>query len=464
MRLGHRFRRNAILAIGGGVLLLFLGIALPRDRRQALLLGGAALATVALVLFFLPPLARTAITVSMRRAELRPVVAGVFDAFAGGLRTWALLLAGMGIVLASAASSFASHVEIEEIATARLAAAAEAGQELRRRAAARGAAARVRPAGRAASDRHAADAHGDRGRDPRLRGAARAVHARAAARAARAARQAEAAVDEARDRIDDWQGARTLGRYALVGAITLGLIGAGVAFMGSREALPPAPAFTDACNGDRALCGKRVDEVVFPGAHNSMSSAELGWMFPNQELASVSLLGYGIRSLLFDVHYGAPVGDQVRTEIQDEVASRAKFEQAIGKEAIDAAMRIRSQLQGAATGPRARLPVPRLLRARGDAARADARGRARLPGGPPRRGAGVRDRGLRHAGRHRGRVPGERARALRLPRAGDARRGRRSASSSRATSACWCSARTTPRACRGTTRRSRPSRRRPTSS
>ena len=98
------------------MLLLLLGIALPRDRRRALLNGGAALATVALVLFFLPPLARTALTASIASAELRPVVAGVWDAFAGGLRLWALVLAGIGVVLASAASSFASHVEIEEVA------------------------------------------------------------------------------------------------------------------------------------------------------------------------------------------------------------------------------------------------------------------------------------------------------------------------------------------------------------
>ena len=76
-----------------------------------------------------------------------------------------------------------------------------------------------------------------------------------------------------------------------------------------------------------------VDEVVFAGAHNSMSAAELpGWMFPNQELASVSLLNHGIRALLFDVHNGVPIGGTVRTEIADEAASRAKFEKAIGKE------------------------------------------------------------------------------------------------------------------------------------
>ena len=115
VQLGRRLRRIAFLTIGSGILLLFLGIAVPRDRRRALLRAGAALATVALVLFFLPPLARTALTASIANADLRPAVAGVWDGFAGGLRLWALVLAGMGVVLAAAASSFASHAEIDEV-------------------------------------------------------------------------------------------------------------------------------------------------------------------------------------------------------------------------------------------------------------------------------------------------------------------------------------------------------------
>ncbi|HKZ33100.1 MAG TPA: hypothetical protein VJ648_12175, partial [Vicinamibacteria bacterium] len=115
-QLGHRFRRNALLAIGSGSLLLFLGIALPRGRQAALLKGGAALATAALVLFFLPPLGRAALTLSVHDPALRPVAAGLWDGFTGGLRTWALVLAGIGIVLASAASSLARRVEVEDVA------------------------------------------------------------------------------------------------------------------------------------------------------------------------------------------------------------------------------------------------------------------------------------------------------------------------------------------------------------
>jgi len=51
--------------------------------------------------------------------------------------------------------------------------------------------------------------------------------------------------------------------------------------------------------GARALCDRRLEEIVFPAAHNSMSAAEFdGCMFPNQELGSISLLGHGIRALL----------------------------------------------------------------------------------------------------------------------------------------------------------------------
>lgn len=167
-----------------------------------------------------------------------------------------------------------------------------------------------------------------------------------------AARHAEAAIAEAQK--GHREGFRTVLHHALVGLLALGLIGGAIFFLRSPAALPEAPAFTDACNGDRSLCDRRLDELVLAGAHNSMSAAELpGWLFPNQEKGSVSLLDHGIRALLFDVHNGVPFGNGVKTELDDEAASRAKFEKVIGKEAVDAAMRARDQLTGPPSGPRA---------------------------------------------------------------------------------------------------------------
>src|SRR5512139_3781647 len=62
LKLGHNLRRWALRAVGSGAFLLLLGIVLPHDRKKALLGGGVTLAAVALVLFFLPPMARTTLT------------------------------------------------------------------------------------------------------------------------------------------------------------------------------------------------------------------------------------------------------------------------------------------------------------------------------------------------------------------------------------------------------------------
>jgi hypothetical protein len=350
-RLGHRMRRNAYLAIGSGVLLLLLGVAMPRGRQAALLRGGATLATVALVLFFLPPLGRGALTLSMAKPELRPVVAGVWDAFAGGLRIWALVLAGVGVVLASAASSLARRVEVENVARnawqrLQQPARSQWGEMLR--------AVALTAIGLLAVFEPIATLGGlvvIAGALLAFEGL-RQLFMIVPPRVHEAARNAEAALAEAQK--GHREGFRTILHHVLVGVVALGLIGGAVFFLRSPAALPKAPAFTDACNGDRSLCDRRLDELVLAGAHNSMSAAELpGWLFPNQEKGSVSLLDHGIRALLFDVHNGVPFGSGVKTELDDEAASRAKFEKVIGKEAVDAAMRARDRFTGPPSGPRA---------------------------------------------------------------------------------------------------------------
>jgi hypothetical protein len=60
----------------------------------------------------------------------------------------------------------------------------------------------------------------------------------------------------------------------------------------------------------------------------------------------------GVRALLFDVHYGMPAGDRVKTLLDDEPASRKKYEAVLGAEGIDAAMRIRDRLVGDENGRR----------------------------------------------------------------------------------------------------------------
>ncbi len=61
------------------------------------------------------------------------------------------------------------------------------------------------------------------------------------------------------------------------------------------------------CNGAASLCDLRLDEVMFPGTHNSMSSSLYpGWLFGEQIQTIKGQLDSGIRALLIDTHYGVP--------------------------------------------------------------------------------------------------------------------------------------------------------------
>ena len=57
-----------------------------------------------------------------------------------------------------------------------------------------------------------------------------------------------------------------------------------------------------ACNGHEVLCERRLDEVTLPGTHNSMSNADAGWVFPNQQHGLTRQLEDGIRALMLDTH------------------------------------------------------------------------------------------------------------------------------------------------------------------
>lgn len=54
------------------------------------------------------------------------------------------------------------------------------------------------------------------------------------------------------------------------------------------------------CNGAADLCDRSLDDVVFAGAHNAMSSRDDGFLGPNQSLAVSGQLRFGIRAFLID--------------------------------------------------------------------------------------------------------------------------------------------------------------------
>ncbi|HXY39430.1 MAG TPA: hypothetical protein VEQ10_07165, partial [Vicinamibacteria bacterium] len=345
LRATGRLSRYTLACLLAGTLLLAGSVALQGDRRRAILSTGLVLAGAALALLVVSPLLGLVLEARIPDPPLRDAARGVWDAFAGPLRSWALVLLAMGLVLSAAASSLASHVEVEEAVGACWSwlqrPSPRRGLELARALALVG----VGVMGAL-----------DPGAVVRLLtvliSAAlafeglRAVFALVAPRIDGGGPGHSLAGSEhpASRRRHRW-------RYGLLGAIALALLAAGVAWLRSPAALPRV-AFQGRCNGSEALCGRTFDQVVLAGAHNAMAAADIpGWMFPNQEQGIPAQLRHGVRALLIDVHNGVPVAGRIKTVLEHEPSSRAKFEQALGAEAVAAAMRIRDRLVGPPEGP-----------------------------------------------------------------------------------------------------------------
>jgi hypothetical protein len=106
-------------------------------------------------------------------------------------------------------------------------------------------------------------------------------------------------------------------------------------------------ASASSCNGAAVLCGRRLDEVIFPGTHNSFAaSEEPGWHFASQRHGISRQLDDGIRALLLDVHYGVydPSTGRVRTDLAAEGSDRNKVAQQVPRRALRVADRIAGEV------------------------------------------------------------------------------------------------------------------------
>jgi hypothetical protein len=344
LQLGERFKKMSARLLWAGFLLLVIGFAVATDRRTALLHTGIGIAIAAGLLLLVPPIIGRLLALRVEDSAMRSLVAGVWHSLAEGVRIRALILAGISIVLAAAATAMASR--LDTIALLRNAwrilnqPLRNPGLNLLRIAAlvSVGLLLVLHPL-------------------TTLRVILMIVGAFLAfegfysffALIAPHAERSAAAVRELGT--DAAPGHRW--RWALVATLTLALVGAAALFLHSPAAVQ-APRFTGECNGSAALCGRSFDEIVLPGAHNAMAAADIGgWMFPSHERGIESQLRDGIRALLIDAHYGTPLGGAVRTDLEDEAAARRKYEAVIGAEGVDAAMRIRDRLVGEPEGPRA---------------------------------------------------------------------------------------------------------------
>lgn len=135
---------------------------------------------------------------------------------------------------------------------------------------------------------------------------------------------------------------RSAGLLALLAVAVAGCGGGGIRSAAADHAQGGAAT----CDGLASLCGKRLDQVVFAGTHNSFAAAaEPGWHFANQRLAIGRQLDGGIRALLLDVHYGVPTADGlVRTDFAAEGADANKVTVALPPRALAVAERIAGPL------------------------------------------------------------------------------------------------------------------------
>lgn len=110
------------------------------------------------------------------------------------------------------------------------------------------------------------------------------------------------------------------------------------------EPSPVEPAPISVCNGHELLCDRPLNEVTFPGTHNSMAAAsERGWYFPSQRFGIAQQLRDGVRALLIDTYYGIASPRGVLTVIDPDVR-RPQLVAEHGETVVAAAERIAATL------------------------------------------------------------------------------------------------------------------------
>ena len=339
LRLGRAARRMAWLAFGlslGGAIAVLGGVVLAPSRRHAMVRLGLDLVVAGVTLFLLVPAGRALIGLLPYPDLARGALAGLWDAFMSSLRIWGLSLGGSGLVVAAAGRSLIDRAHprarLRELLTRLDLPTGNPRAELVRGVVllAAGIVAVLRPAAAAAL----------------------VIVVLGAILAFEGLRRIFVVALRAAPEPDT----TPVGSSSALMRVAVVLAGAalfvlGIALAGrSPTRLVSRPS--DACNGLPELCDRRLDEVVFPTTHNSMSAADISnWLFPQQEKGLRGQLDDGIRGLLVDVHYGIPVQGRVKTDLDRELGSRAKLDQAVGVEGLDAAMRIRDRLTGKPEGP-----------------------------------------------------------------------------------------------------------------
>jgi hypothetical protein len=130
---------------------------------------------------------------------------------------------------------------------------------------------------------------------------------------------------------------RRLVLTAATAAITLVAASGAAAFV-LREEQRSTDSVTPAagCNGLKSLCARRLNEVLFPGTHNSMGAADVpGWTIPDQRRSIPRQLSDGITLFLLDPHYGRTLANG---RVQTDFAGEGRDANKVARELDDAAL------------------------------------------------------------------------------------------------------------------------------
>lgn len=317
-----------------------LGVAIRRsaDRRGALITAGGVLAGAAVVGLGAVAALRAEVVSGagqlgiLSEEDARAAAAATWEALAGDLAVWLAVMGAVGV--AAAAGGLLAEARVDRAAALRHAADVVAGGRLSRTARL------ARGVGLAVLGVLILS-----GAQPLV---AAAVVVLGAALVVLGSAEAISTAPRPR-RPRTWP--RPSPRALAAGAAVLVVAGAGagvVAVVAGDEG-PPAPppeGERGACNGLVALCGRRLDQVVLAGTHNSMSAADRpGWFFANQVRPVPRQLRDGIRLLMIDAHYGVvDARGRVRTDLRAEGTSRNRVSRQLGAEAVGAAERLAGRL------------------------------------------------------------------------------------------------------------------------
>jgi hypothetical protein len=130
---------------------------------------------------------------------------------------------------------------------------------------------------------------------------------------------------------------------AMIACVTLTTTATGIVVAKTNEAGRADPR-ADGCNGAVELCMQRLNDIVWAGSHNAMSSSAYNFFGAEHTLSIPEQLNQGARALLIDTYYGYPQSGIVRTNLAGG-ASRAEIQSEFGSDAAKELDRL-----GAVTG------------------------------------------------------------------------------------------------------------------